>query len=404
MAQKSTGKKVRGVLFRRGVWWCRWFEGGRERIERCDSKSQAVLRHAKHRADIREGIFFPRKSAKQDVTLRAWIARYLADCTNKGKSNEVRYGRWWSLYLGGRLLTEITIEELRRAQSRMRAKRTLNTTTRQLQRHWADSTINRYFSFIRHVLALAAKDGHIARNPASAVTLFPEQNRTRFLSEGELRRLHGVMEPEDWRLVAFAVESGLRQGEQFSCRWDQVDLENGVLTLPMPKGGRTRHVPLSEGAKTILRSFGSFASSPFVFPSVRDPLKALCPDSFLTNIFRPSLRRAGIQGATWHSLRHTCASRKVMAGADLLAVKELLGHRDFETTLRYAHLSPKHLRETVNLGSLGGLLHPGAETVARTVAEDEGSEAGSVQPVERMVRPEGLEPPTPRSVVWCSIH
>jgi len=64
-------------------------------------------------------------------------------------------------------------------------------------------------------------------------------------------------------------------------------------------------------------------------------------------------------------------------------------------TLKYAHLSPKHLRETVNLGSLGGLLH----TVASTVAMEEGSAAGSVQPVDSLVRPEGLEPPTPRSVV-----
>jgi hypothetical protein len=93
-----------------------------------------------------------------------------------------------------------------------------------------------------------------------------------------------------------------------------------------------------------------------------------------------------------------------MAGASLLAVKELLGHQDFDTTLKYAHLSPKHLQETVNLGGLGGLLHSGAGTVAGTVAKAGESEAGRVQPVERMVRPEGLEPPTPRSVVWCSIH
>jgi integrase len=47
----------------------------------------------------------------------------------------------------------------------------------------------------------------------------------------------------DWKLVAFAIETGLRRGEQFRLRWDQGDLENGVLTLPLPKGGKTRHVP-----------------------------------------------------------------------------------------------------------------------------------------------------------------
>lgn len=151
-----------------------------------------------------------------------------------------------------------------------------------------------------------------------------------------------------------------------------MDLDNSVITIPMSKSGRTRHVPLSEGAKTILRSFESFLSSPYVFPSVHDPLKSLNPDSFLRNVYRPALRKAGIQGSVWHSLRHTAASRRVMSGVDLFSVSKVLGHRDIKTTMRYAHLSPDHLRETVNRGGLGGLLH----TVARTVAREEGSEAG----------------------------
>ena len=87
------------------------------------------------------------------------------------------------------------------------------------------------------------------RNPGS---------RTRFMNEDELTRLKNVMASEDWDLVAFAIKTGLRQGEQFTLRWDCVDLENGVLTLSMPKGGKTRHVPLSEGAKEILRPLNSF--------------------------------------------------------------------------------------------------------------------------------------------------
>jgi len=60
-------------------------------------------------------------------------------------------------------------------------------------------------------------------------------------------------------------------------------------------------------------------------------------------------------------------------------------------TLKYAHLSPKHLRETVNLGSLGGLLH----TVASTVAMEEGSAAGSVQPVDSLYARRDLNPQPP---------
>ena len=86
-----------------------------------------------------------------------------------------------------------------------------------------------------------------------------------------------------------------------------------------------------------------------------------------------------------------------MAGVDLVSVKEILCHRDIQTTLRYAHLAPGHLREAVNRGSLSG-------TVTKTVTSQEGERGEERQPVDLVVRPEGLEPPTPRSVVWCSIH
>ena len=204
----------------------------------------------------------------------------------------------------------------------------------------------------RHCFNLALQDGKILRNPVSGLKFFAEQNRTRFFSEEELTLLHGLLRPEDWRLVAFAIETGLRQGEQFSCRWEHIDFENSVLTLPMPKGGKTRHAPLSENAKAILRSFKTFTDSPFVFPSVLNPLKPLNPHSFLKNIFRPALRKAGIQGACWHSLRHTAASRRIAAGVDLVSVKEILGHRNIATTMRYSHLSPSHLQAGVNRGGL----------------------------------------------------
>ena len=47
-----------------------------------------------------------------------------------------------------------------------------------------------------------------------------------------------------------------------------------------------------------------------------------------------------------------------MAGVDLVSVKEILGHRDVATTMRYSHLSPTHLRQAVNMGSLGTHLRP----------------------------------------------
>jgi integrase len=90
---------------------------------------------------------------------------------------------------------------------------------------------------------LAVKDSKLTQNPVSGLKFFPEVKRTRFLSEDELSRLRVVMQQGDWELVALAIETGLKRGEQFRLRWDQVDLGNGVLTLPLPKGGKTRLCP-----------------------------------------------------------------------------------------------------------------------------------------------------------------
>lgn len=390
------GGKDRGITQRKGRegWWVRIFHNGRERWHKCDSKSQAKALYGRLKAEVREGRYFPKRFNKpKDVTLQAWIKRYLETSTNLGIGNEKRYGRRWSFYLGKRLLSDITTEELRRIQSRMRARRTeMPKGKRAKKGMWSDATINRHVAFIRHVLNLAAKDELITRNPATGMALFPEGHRTRFLAHEELVRLKNLMGRADWNMVAFAIETGLRRAEQFNLRWEHVSMEAGVLTIPLPKGGRTRHVPLSNGAKSVLRTLDSFVVSPWVFPGIIDPLQPMDSRAFLRRAFEPALKRAGIMGASWHTLRHTAASRRVMAGVDLVAVKEMLGHRDIETTMRYSHLSPGHLHEAVNRGSLLS-----NRDLDRDQQSGKGEKTG--QAFEYMVRPAGIEPATPRSVV-----
>jgi integrase len=67
----------------------------------------------------------------------------------------------------------------------------------------------------------------------------------------------------------------------------------------------------------------------------------------ITRALRGILRKAGLERVTLHMLRHTFASHLVMAGVPLMDVQELMGHQDFDTTLRYAHLSPDHVKRQV---------------------------------------------------------
>jgi integrase len=388
------GSKDRGICQRKNKtgWWVRITHNGRERWHKCDTKSQAKAVYARLKADIREEKYFPEKFVtKKDITLRAWLDRYVEQSTNRNLINERRYARRWKGYFGNLLLTDISLEDIQRQRAKMRAKFKPRPArfpaSVPLQRRWSDATINRHVAFLKHVLMLAVTDGLLTRNPAIGLKLFPEVSATRYLSDEELLRLQGVMAPQDWAVVALAIETGLRREEQFRLRWDHVDLEAGLLTLPMPKGGKTRYVPLSEAAKTILRSFDSFLRSPWVFPGLLDPTIPMDSRAFLRRAYEPALRRAGIDRANWHTLRHTAASRRVTAGVSLLAVKEILGHRSIQTTLRYSHLSPAHLREAINTGSLGG-------TVTRTVTGGAAIQGDTHEAIDFMVRPAGIEPAT----------
>jgi integrase len=65
--------------------------------------------------------------------------------------------------------------------------------------------------------------------------------------------------------------------------------------------------------------------------------------------FEPAVRKVRLRAFSWHCIRHTFASRLMMAGADIRTVRELLGHRSILMTVRYGHLSPQHTQPTYYL-------------------------------------------------------
>ena len=84
--------------------------------------------------------------------------------------------------------------------------------------------------------------------------------------------------------------------------------------------------------------------SPYIFCSKNGKPYGDIKKSFLT-----AITKSGIIGFHFHDLRHTFASQLVMAGVDLNTVRELLGHKSLEMTLRYSHLSPDHKKRAVDV-------------------------------------------------------
>lgn len=147
--------------------------------------------------------------------------------------------------------------------------------------------------------------------------------------------------------VLISLNTGLRQGELFSLKWIDVDLDKGNLTVvgDTAKDGETRHIPLNAEALLVLKQWKSQpgVKSKYVFHDETGK-----PFKNIRTSWARVLKNAGIDSFRWHDLRHTFASNLVMSGVDLNTVRELLGHSDYKMTQRYAHLAPEHKQEAVN--------------------------------------------------------
>ena len=121
--------------------------------------------------------------------------------------------------------------------------------------------------------------------------------------------------------------------------WEQVDLRHGLILLDTTtKNGERREIPINKTLREMFNKMPHSIESIFVFTD----LKTGEPYKEVKKGFKTALKKAGINNFRFHDLRHTFASHLVMAGIDLVTVKELLGHKSLSMTLRYAHLAPEH--------------------------------------------------------------
>jgi len=139
----------------------------------------------------------------------------------------------------------------------------------------------------------------------------------------------------------------MRKSEILGLRWgDNVDLRAGFILLSqdMTKNGERKEIPINQTLRETLEGIPRHPTSPYVF---HDPVTGNRYKD-IKRSFKTALKKAEIRDFRFHNLRHCFASHLVMAGIDLATVKELMGHKDFKMTLRYAHLAPSHKVKAVD--------------------------------------------------------
>ncbi|MFC1657199.1 tyrosine-type recombinase/integrase [Candidatus Moduliflexota bacterium] len=206
----------------------------------------------------------------------------------------------------------------------------------------SEATVNRYLTCIKHMLTKAVEWGWLRQNPATPVKLFREGNRPFHVvtPEEEVRLMEAADSlpqfPYTRTVLTVALNTGLRRkSELLRMEWKDIDFERNLITVPDTKNGEIRHIDMNGPVRTALLSWREQAPQNEVFPT-KDAKRAW-----------ERAREIADVPCRFHDLRHTFASRLIMAGVDVTTVKELMGHKDIKMTMRYTHLNADHKRNAV---------------------------------------------------------
>jgi integrase len=205
------------------------------------------------------------------------------------------------------------------------------------------ATVNRRLCTFKTMFNKAASWGKFSGpNPVQAVKFFKLNNtRLRFLEKDEIVKLLSHCHDHLKGIVIVALNTGMRKAEILGLKWRDVDIKRNILYLHETKNGEKREVPINEQVKTVFINTLRNPQTEYVF-NYNDKRIIDIKRSYCT-----AVKKSGIKDFTFHDLRHTFASHLVMNGVDLNTVRELLGHKSLQMTLRYSHLSAIHKHKAV---------------------------------------------------------
>jgi integrase len=235
----------------------------------------------------------------------------------------------------------------------------------------AAGSANRLLIMMRYMFNLAIRweVAGIKANPCAGVPLLEENNKMeRYLSVEEGQRLYQAVCNSDnlmlKHIVSMLILTGARKREVLDAKWQDFDIERSTWRIPVTKSGKARHVPLSDGALTVLSSVPVNQYTPYVFanPATNKPFISIyCA-------WNTARKQAGLADVRMHDLRHSFASLLINSGRTLYEVQHILGHTQVKTTQRYAHLSQDTLLDAANAATraMGAVMLPVVRPAALT--------------------------------------
>jgi integrase len=330
-------------------------------------RSAKILGHEPSNQEKRERIKAEKTAEAGKWTMdRLWEEYKAHKSVNKGfKTDDGRYGLYLKEPFGAKEPHEIAMLDVDRVRINLMKTKSAQT--------------------VKHVLNLLQRivNFGVTRRlcePLSFRIQKPRVNniRTEFLTSEQLKALLKAIDADEniqaGNMMKMALFTGMRRGELFKLRWEDVDFERGFIYIRDPKGGQDQVIPLNDAARKLLETHPKKSveidsrktESEYVFPGrsgkertdIAHQVRRIKEAAGLPKDFRPL-----------HGLRHTYASMLVSNGQDLYTVQHLLTHKDPRMTQRYSHLRDETLRRASNQveGVIAEALKPKEEKKGKVV-------------------------------------
>jgi integrase len=287
---------------------------------------------------------------RERITIREAVALFVQ--SKKGTANHrnlIAHGRVLDrTFRTGRHLDEITTEDTERL-------------LRDREREGASpATIRHLFNLLSGTRKNAKRLGYQVGD-FELPTVKMGKYRLRYLSSSEELRLLAEVDPQRpipglppyerrrlslirqmWDvhdLVILLLDTGARYSEIANIEWRQINLVDRTIHLWRPKVQNESVLCMTDrSAQVLQRRYADRRGGVHVFQN-KDGGKR----GYAAIAIRKAIRRAQLEDCCIHTLRHTHASRLIQNGMSLYEVKEVLGHSDIKTTMRYAHLEKREV-------------------------------------------------------------
>ena len=344
--------KVNGV----SVWYVRLTHNGvtLPRFGPFTTKTEAKDFYRDRKAEQGRGLFFPDHYCRRkpgNTLIKGDLVEKVIDAhldrrdmkRKKSRQDDERYAAFWKERCAGKGMGDLSKTFFQDVVSWLEE-----------DQEYATSTVYNYMQFMRHCILCYLQD-HDLRNPLRGV-LIPHPDpagRVNYLHDEDEPALMEALGPVYSLWVKIALDTGLRSTEQRERPWTDIDLNLGIITLPDPKAGKVQYVRISAECIEWFRQLPSRETSPWPFPAISDLSKPIGGAVILHDVLYPALDKAGLleKGITWHTFRHTFASRLAMEGATETELVSALRHSGPSLIKRYVHLMPQHMQGV--LGRLG---------------------------------------------------